>query len=59
MNHIKVQKFVTFLNKNFKINISKIKNRVKCHDTGEYRRDLHSMCNIKYSGPKRIPIMFS
>ena len=29
-----------------------------CHYTGEYRGGTHSICNFKYSVPKRIPIVF-
>ena len=29
-----------------------------CHYTGEYRGAAHSKCNLKYSVPKRIPIVF-
>ena len=32
--------------------------RDHCHDTGEYRGATHSMCNLKYSVPKKIPIIF-
>ena len=32
--------------------------RDHCHYTGEYRGAVHSMCNLKYSVPKRIPIVF-
>ena len=28
------------------------------HYAGEYRGAAHSMCNLKYSVPKRIPIAF-
>ena len=28
------------------------------HYTGEYRGAAHSTCNLKYSVPKRIPIVF-
>ena len=28
------------------------------HYTGEYRGTAHSTCNLKYSVPKRIPIVF-
>ena len=34
----------------------KIRNH--CHYTGEYRGAGHSMCNLKYSERKRIPIAF-
>ena len=29
-----------------------------CHYTGEYRVAAHSICNLEYSVPKRIPIVF-
>ena len=29
-----------------------------CHYTGEYRGAAHSICNLKYSVPKTIPIAF-
>ena len=29
-----------------------------CHYTGEYRGAAHSVCNLKYSVPKNIPIVF-
>ena len=29
-----------------------------CHYTGEYRGATHSICNLKYNVPKRIPIAF-
>ena len=29
-----------------------------CHYTGEYRGVAHSICNLKYSVPKKIPIAF-
>ena len=32
--------------------------RDNCHYTGEYRRAAHSICNLKYSVPKKIPIVF-
>ena len=32
--------------------------RDHCHYTGEYRGAAHSICNLKYSVPKRIPIIF-
>ena len=30
--------------------------RDHCHYTGEYSGDAHSICNLKYSVPKKIPI---
>ena len=54
-----MQKFVIFLKKNLKRNIWKIKNIMDhCHYTGGYRGAAHSKCNLKYSVPKRIPIVF-
>ena len=32
--------------------------RDHCHYTGEYRGAAHSICNLKYSAPKIIPIVF-
>ena len=32
--------------------------RYECHFTAEYRVAAHSICNSKYSVPKRIPIAF-
>ena len=32
--------------------------RDHCHYTGEYRGAAHSICNLKYSVPKKIPIAF-
>ena len=32
--------------------------RDHCHYTGEYRGAVHSICNLKYSVPKKIPIAF-
>ena len=29
-----------------------------CHNTGEYRGDAHSIFNLKYSVPRKIPIIF-
>ena len=32
--------------------------RYHCHYTEEYRGAAHSMCNLKYTVPKNIPIVF-
>ena len=32
--------------------------RDHCHNTGEHRGAAHSICNWKYSVPKKIPIVF-
>ena len=59
---MKMQKFVILVKKNSKINISKIKKIVKigdhCHCKGEYRDAVHSICNLKYSLPKKVPTVF-
>ena len=34
----------------------KVRNR--CHYTGEYRRAIHSIWNLKYNVPQKIPIVF-
>ena len=56
-----MQKSVIFVKKILKINILKIKNKFKnhYHYAGEYRSvAAHSLCNLKYSVPKEIPIVF-
>ena len=59
---MKMQKSVIFVERNLKINICKTKKYYKvtdhCHYTGEYRGAAHSVCNLKYSVPKKIPIVF-
>ena len=32
--------------------------RDRCHNTGEYGEAANSICNLKYSVPKKIPIVF-
>ena len=32
--------------------------RDHCHYTGEYRGATHSTCDLKYSVPKKVPIVF-
>ena len=34
------------------------KARDHCHYTGQYRDAAHSICNLKNSVPKKIPIVF-
>ena len=34
------------------------KARDHCHYTGQYRGAAHSICNLKNSAPKKIPIVF-
>ena len=58
---MKMQKFDIFVNINLKINMLKIRNIVKLRTvvyTGEYRGDAHSICNLNYSVPKKIAIVF-
>ena len=60
-NHMKIQKFDIFVNINLKINMLKIRNIVKLRTvvyTGEYRGAAHSICNLNYSVPKKIAIVF-
>ena len=56
-NHIKMQKSVIFVKKYLK-DKKYCKVRDHCHYTGEYRGAAHSLCNLKYSVPKKIPIAF-
>ena len=47
----------TFQNKYVKHkNYCKVRDH--CHYTGEYRGTAHSICNSKYSVPRKIPIAF-
>ena len=59
---MKMGKSVIFVKKNLKINVWKEKKycevRDDCHYTGEYIGAAHSICNLKYSVPKKIPILF-
>ena len=50
---MRMQKSVTFIKKILKKNMLKIKNIVKL-----YREVTHSICNLKYSIPKEITIIF-
>ena len=59
--NVKKQKFVTFVDKNFKINRLQIKNRQvrdHCNDTGEYRSAADIIYNLEYSVPKETPTVF-
>ena len=59
--NVKKQKFVIFVDKNFKINMLQIKNRQvrdHCNDTGEYRSAADIICNLEYSVPRETPIVF-
>ena len=51
-NRMKMEKFIIFLKKNFKMN------QDHCHYTGHYTGAAHSICNLKCSVPKEIPIAF-
>ena len=57
-----MQKCAIFEKKNLKIDIWKIKNNLKvrdhCHYRREHRGSGHSIFNLKYSAPGRIPINF-
>ena len=59
---MKMQNSVIFVKKNFKTNIWKVKTyhkvRDHCHYKREYRGDAHRICNLKYSIPKKAPIVF-
>ena len=39
-------------------NIAKVKVKDHCHNTDKYRSATNSMCNLKYSTPKKISIVF-
>ena len=57
-NHMKMQKSVIY-KKNLKINMGKIKKiRDHCHYTGEYGDATHSIYNLKYNVPQKIPISY-
>ena len=57
-----MQQSVTFVKKNLKKkylkDIKYHKVRDHCHYTGEYREATHSICNLKYSVPKKMHIVF-
>ena len=57
-----MEKSIISVEKNLKINMWKMKIyrkvRDHCHYTGEYRDATHSICNLKYSVLKKIPIAF-
>ena len=70
--HLKIQKSTIFVKKNSKIyyickekfeNMYAIDTKYRkvsdhCHYTGGYRGTVYSMCNLKYSVPKEIPVLF-
>ena len=49
--------FKKFENKYFK-DKKYCKVREHCHYTGKYRGAVHNICSLKYSAPKKIPIVF-
>ena len=57
-----MQKSVIYRTKNLEINFLKInkyrKTRDHSHYAGEYRGAAHSICNLKYSVPTKIPLVF-
>ena len=59
---MKIQKSVMFIKKKLKNKYLKDKKygklRDQCHYTGEYRHAGYSICNLKYSVPKKIAIVF-
>ena len=59
---MKIEKSITFVEKNLKINIWKIKKylevRDDCHYTWEYRGAVQSICSLKYCVPKKILLVF-
>ena len=58
-NHMKIQKSVIFVQKNFRINIWKYSFKIiKSHFMGENRGVAYSICNLKYIVAKWIAIAF-
>ena len=59
---MKMKKSLIVVKKTFEIKYVKDKKYCKvrdhCHYTREYRGAAHSICNLKYSVPKKIPIVF-
>ena len=57
-----MQKSVILLKEKFENKYLKDKKyrkvRDHCHYTGEYRGTAHSICNLKYSVPKEVPLVF-
>ena len=48
--------FVFDKEKDTYINYKKV--RVHCHFTGKFRGAAHSICNLRYSVPSEIPVIF-
>ena len=60
-NQMKMQNYVIFLKKieNRYLKCEKYRKvRDNCHYTREYRGPAHSICNLRYSVPKQIPVVF-
>ena len=59
---MKMQKSFIFVKEKFEDKYLKDKKyrkvRDHCHYTGEYRGAAHSICNLKYSVPKEVPLVF-
>ena len=59
---MKMQKSFIFVKEKFEDKYLKDKKYRKvrdyCHYTGEYRGAAHSICNLKYSVPKEVPLVF-
>ena len=59
---MKMQKSVIFVKETFENKYLKDKKyrkvRDHCHYTDEYRGAAHSICNLKYSVPKEVPLVF-
>ena len=62
MSHMLIKHTVTFSKKKFEHKYTNDKNFCKikdhCHYTGKYRRGAHSICNLSYSIPKEISVVF-
>ena len=57
-NQMKIKKFAIQIESKHAENRKYRQVRDHCHYTGEYRGAAHGICNIKYSVPKEIPIVF-
>ena len=61
---MKSKKYVIYVNgffcrnKNNKNYFKNKKVRDHCHYTGKFRRAAHSICNLRYKVPKKIPVIF-
>ena len=59
---MKMQIFAIFVNENLEDRYAKDKKDHKvtyhCYYRGEYRGAAHSLCNLNYSIPKKLPIVF-